>query len=294
MPNVNNRGKRAWWDAKAKMNSMRSRQKPVPHRGYGFDGSPIWKKLNMPGIFGETVWVNLAAEHPKITVLWQMLVLSIATAAAGTLIAKLIPEGAGNNAGNGIYVAGLVLILAIETIYQWLLRTATLATEEGVTAYAARDRSDIATEDMRRVLEQKRDTNETTLRRSLEPIERVSLLAIGLVVHLIAQRVGSENTAPDWAEMVNKDWAITLMLGFAGLLWQLKNQTHIGKLTKGERAEKILRVLGNNLLIATFTALPVISAGTLSILYFPWGVISIFLLALPILWYWNKVSRSIQ
>lgn len=286
MPNMTNRGKRAWWDAKATMNNMRNRQKPSLHRGEGFDGSSIWKKLNMPGIFGETVWVRLAAEHPKTTVLWQILALSIATAAAGTLIAKLIPEAAVNNAGNGVYIAGLVLILTIEAIYQWLLRTATLATEEGVTAYAGRDRPDIATKDVQRALEQNRDTNETTLRRSLEPIERVSLLAIGLVVHLIAQEVGGEDSVPDWA--------ITLMLGLAGLLWQLKNQTHIAKLTNGERTEKILRLFGNKPLIIAFTLLPVISAGTLSVLYFPWGTISIFLLALPVLWYWKKVRQSFQ
>ena len=99
---------------------------------------------------------------------------------------------------------------------------------------------------------------------------------------------------PDWAVMVNKDWAITLMLGFAGLLWQLKNQTHIAKLTKGKRTEEVLRLLGNNLLMVTFTVMPVVSAGILSILYFPWGMISIFLLALPILWYWKKVGPSFQ
>ena len=184
MPSVKNRRRRAWWDAKAKGNNMRGRQKPSARNGHSFDGSPIWKKLNMPGIFGETAWVKTAAQHPKTTVLWQILTLSIATAAAGTLIAKRIPEAVVNNAGNGVYIAGLVVILTIEAMYQWLLRTATLATEEGVTAYASRDRPDIATEDMQRALEQNRDTNETTLKRSLEPIERVSLLAIGLVVHL--------------------------------------------------------------------------------------------------------------
>ena len=166
-------------------------------------------------------------EHPLRVLVCQMALFSMVTAAAGTLIAMFLPEAAVNNASNGVYVLGLVLILVIETVYQWVLRACTLAGERGVVAIAEGNYPNLPMDHLREYLRNHRDGFESRMRRLFEPVEKVALISLALLVHLIAQ------DSPDvlLTRVSSEDWAITLLLGVAGLFWQLRNTDNISKLS---------------------------------------------------------------
>ena len=143
-------------------------------------------------------------------------------------------------------------------------------------------------------MEKQRQSNVDKLRRTVEPIERVSLLAIGIVTHLIALESIDANSPPLWAATLANDWAITLMLGLAGLLWQFKNQDHIKTLTRGTWLERALKRVGNKLPGIVIPLLAIASVGILSVVYWPWGILSAVLLIIGLIYFGVKMYRTLQ
>ena len=294
MPRPNSPGGRRWWDVRARANNERLREKGRNVRRPQSDNSLTLLKLSLSAIFSQTSLVKTASRNPKTILIFQILVLTITTASIGTLIAKLVPEAAINDASNGVYIAGLVFILLLETIYQWGLRAATLATEEGITAYVQVESPDTDAGGLRSELEKQRVTNEERLKRTLEPVERVTLLAIAILTHLIALESASGDETPAWAITLAKDWAMTLLLGAAGLLWQLKNQGHISTLTNGTWIERALRFSGNKLLIFIIPVEAIVSVVILTVAYYPWGTLSALPLLLGVTWYSKKMVEEVR
>ena len=294
MPHPRNRRSIGWWDRRARSNDLRRPDAPQNRRVERTEGVTTRPKLSIAGILSQTKFVNQAALHRKPMVYLQILALAVTTAAVGAVVARFIPESAIGGASNGVYIAGIVLILLIETVYQWGLRASMLATEVGLLAYANVEESQADVEGLKSQLESQRNSNVEKLRRALEPMERVSLLALALLTHLIAQESADKNDLFGWATMLAKDVSITLLLGLAGLLWQLKNQDHIGTLTSGPRVQRILRSIGNLLMIAVIPLQALGSIIVLSVLYFPWGMLAMLPLVTGVVWYRNlhRTSRE--
>ena len=280
------RRNRNWWDKNARASSRGPREKS--NRQGQRPG--IFKALSITGLFSNPKLMNTFSQHREVITVFQILSLAVVTASVGTLIAKFVPES--YITSNGVYIAGLVLILLIETIYQWGLYAAMLAAEEGVSAYSERE-TPKDTKALKSEMEKRRSSNVDDLRRTLEPIERVSLLAIGIMTHLIALQSIDANNPPPWKAILASDWAITLMLGLAGLLWQLKNQTHIYTLTKDTWVERSLKSVGNKLPVIVILMLAIASVVILSVSYWPWGLLSVLIL---IIWgvYYYKLYRNLQ
>lgn len=255
---------------------------------------PIGSRLSITHLLGETSIIDEVSLHPKTMTIFQIALLTIATASVGTLIAILVPDAASNNTSNGIYIAGLVLILLIETIYQWGLRAAMLATEAGISEYL---QGQVPKKDVPRLktyLETHRESNVKRLKLTLEPLERVTLLAIGIMTHLIVLESTREGETPTWATTLANDWAITVLVGSAGLLWQMKNQEHIATLTSGAWMERALQVVGDKLPAIVIPIQAIFSMAILSFVYFPWGMATILPLFLGFLWYRNKIAKATQ
>lgn len=286
------RGKR-WWDVRARERNVRPSERRRNLLRPQSSNSLTLLKLSLSAIFSQTNLVKAVSDHPKTILIFQILVLTVTTASVGTLIAKLVPEAAINNASNGVYIAGLVFILLIETIYQWGLRAAMLGTEEGIAAYIHAESPEADAGGLRQVLESQREPNEEKLKRTLEPVERVTLLAIAILTHLIALESTNGTDTPNWATTLSQDWAITVLLGSAGLLWQLKNQGHISTLTSGTWIERALRLIGNKLLVVIIPLEAVVSVIILSVAYYPWGTLSALPLLVGITWYLKKMAEDL-
>ena len=222
-------------------------------------------------------------EHPLRVFVCQLGLFSMVTAAAGTLIATFLPEAAVNNASNGVYVLGLVLILFIETVYQWVLRAGTHAGERGVVAIAEGNYPETQMDHLREYLRNHRDGLESRMRRLFEPVEKVALISLALLVHLIAQ----ESPDVPLTRISSEDWAITLLLGVAGLLWQLKNTDNINKLSAELRLESALAWLGEKFFLFGLPSVILGSIGVLGFAFFPWGFSSAFPLSVAF-WYTRK------
>ena len=136
-----------------------------------------------------------------------------------------------------------MLLLLIETSYQWLLRSAVLSIEKGALKIAAERFPWIPGSVRRSLLEKDRDVNEARLKRLFEPLQRVVLIAVGLSILFVAQQSG-DGPSPGWSRVLSTDWAMTLMFAFAGLLWQLKNTDNIGKLLEHLRIERYFTSFG--------------------------------------------------
>ena len=222
-------------------------------------------------------------EHPLRVLLCQMSLFSLITAAAGTLIAVFLPEASVNNASNGVYVLGLVGILFIETIYQWMLRAGTLAGERGVIAIAEGNYPDVPLDGLREYLRNDRNGFESRLRRLFEPVEKVGLLTLALLVHLFAQ----ESSDFALARVASEQWAMTLFLAFAGLLWQLRNTDNITRLSAEMRVEGPLAKLGERFYVFGLPVMTVASILVLGFAFWPWGFTSVAPLGLAF-WYTRK------
>ena len=244
----------------------------------------------MRAIFSHTKLMNGFSAHLKLMRIFQILFLTVVTASVGTLIAKLVPEAAINNASNGVYIAGIVLILLIETVYQWGIRAVMLAAEQGFSAYIQIESPESKVETVNAALKSQREPNEERLKGVLEPVERVGLLAIGIMTHLIALESANGTQTPAWVSTLSNDWAITLLLGLAGLLWQLKNQNNISMLTSGTWVERLLGTMGNKLIVTIVLVEAIGSVVILSVAYFPWGMWSGILLVVGLVWVLNIVA----
>ena len=176
------------------------------------------------------MFLDYVEAHPLQSLLCQIALLSVIAASAGTLIGHFVPYAVDSGVGKGIYVAGVVVILFFETVYQWLLRAATLPIEEGAVSLLTVRSPSTPSDKLRSALGSVREANEARLARLFEPLLRVGLIALALSVHFVAQTYGKLSQPPVWAETLTQDWAMTLMFGVAGLLWQLKNPDNIGKL----------------------------------------------------------------
>ena len=289
MPRQTSPKNRRWWDTGSRASNDALREEGRVGHGRQQSSSPTRSRLSLTGILSQTNVIKEVSLNPKQITIFQVLILTVTTAAVGTLIAKLVPEAALNTASNGVYIAGLVLILLIETIYQWGLRATILATEDGFSAYVQIESPGTDVAGLRSELEKRREPNEDRLRRTLEPVERVSLLAIGIMTHLIALESIEGNHTPPWAATLANDWAITLLLGLAGLLWQLKNQYNISKLTSETWVERLLILIGNRLLVIIIPIQALASVGILSVAYYPWGILSGLPLLLVAIWYFKKL-----
>ena len=294
MPRRTSPQNRRWWDIRSRTDKVSSRKGGKVRRGQQRGSPTSLRNLSLTAILSQTKLMKEVSDHPRTMTILQILVLTVTTASVGTLIAKFVPEAAINNASNGVYITGLVIILLIETIYQWGLRAAMLATEEGISAYIQIESPETDVARLTSELERQRESNEEKLKRTLEPVERVSLLAIGIVTHLIAVESSSGEQPPTWATTLADDWAITLLLGLAGLLWQLKNQSHISTLTSGSWVESLLRVVGNRLLIVVIPVEALGSVIILSVAYYPWGTLSVLPLSLGVAWYGKKLFGGPQ
>ena len=230
--------------------------------------------------------VRQVQEHPLRVLICQMGLFSIVTGAAGAVVALFIPEAAVNNASNGVYVSGLVLILLIETLYQWMLRAGSLVGEQGVVAIAESNYPDVPLDELQEYLRTHRDGFEARLRRLFEPVEKVALIALALLAHLIAQ----ESSDVAWARELSADWAVALLLAFAGLLWQLKNPDNISKLTTELKLERFLSIFGDRFYVFALPAVTVGSIAVLGIVFFPWGLISVAPLGAAF-WYTRQSLR---
>ena len=255
-------------------------------------GHPPRLDLSMRAIFSHTKLMNGFSAHLKLMRIFQILFLTVVTASVGTLIAKLVPEAAINNASNGVYIAGIVLILLIETVYQWGIRAVMLAAEQGFSAYIQIESPESTVETVNAALKSQREPNEERLKGVLEPVERVGLLAIGIMTHLIALESANGNQTPAWVSTLSNDWAITLLLGLAGLLWQLKNQNNISMLTSGTWVERLLGTMGNKLIVTIVLVEAIGSVVILTVAYFPWGLWSGILLVVGLVWVLNIVVTT--
>ena len=241
----------------------------------------------MPPGTWNPVFAEYVQAHPLQSLLCQIALLSVVAAAAGALIARFVPEVSESGVGKGIYVAGVLGILLVEAIYQWLVRAATLPVEEGAVSLMsvlAPSRSSLR---LRAALEETRDKNEPRLARVFEPLLRVGLVGLALSVHFVAQTYGKASSSPYWVEMLAQDWAITIMFGLAGLFWQLKNPDNIGKIMVGLGIQRHVATFGNYFWPAVVVGS---SLGSIAVLYwlFPWwGWIGVAPLVL-MLWFFIK------
>ena len=206
--------------------------------------------------------------------LCQVALLSVVTAGAGTLISKFVPDPSESGVGHGVYVGGVLLLLLIETAYQWLLRSAVLSIEKGALILGRERFPHISDYELRSVLQKNREDRETKLKRLFEPIQRVGLIAVGLSILFVAQRTGGE-TPPTWVEVLSKDWAMTLMFGLAGFLWQLKNPDNIGKLLEHLKIQRHVTFFGERFWVVGLVCPTLGSMFVICWWFWPWGVVSI-------------------
>ena len=273
------RRRRRETEVRVKSGTDRSRTRDSSNASHSNTQS-FWSRFTVPQIIGRPALLDDVREHPLRTALSQLVMMAIITAAVGTLVGKFVPDALLNNVSNGIYLAGLVTILLVETVWQWLIRAASLTAEEGIGIYARTRRWRISEEQVREFLESKRADIEAGLKRSFEPVERVGLILVAILVHLIAQKSVGVSPVPPWANTLSQDWTITLLLAFAGLLWQLKNPSNIDRLSAGLNLEKFLMKFGGIFWTILLVILVFGSMGVLSFLFFPWGLTSILLLVL--------------
>ena len=93
-------------------------------------------KLTVSSILARPELLDYFEAHRLSALLFQIVFLSVVIAGMGTLIVQFIPDLSPSGATNGIYAAGVVFLLLIETIHQWLLRSATLPMESGLESLA--------------------------------------------------------------------------------------------------------------------------------------------------------------
>ena len=164
--------------------------------------SPFWKAIAVSRILEQPAFLEFFEAHPLQSMLCQIALLSVVAASAGALIGRFVPGALDAGVGKGIYVAGVVVILFFETVYQWLLRSATLPLEKGAFSLLTARSPSSSPREIRSALESVRETNEARLARLFEPLLRVGLIALALSVHFVAQKYGKISPPPVWAEIL--------------------------------------------------------------------------------------------
>ena len=230
-------------------------------------------KLTVSGILAQPKLLDFFEGHQLVALLFQIVFLSVVIAGLGTLIVQFIPDLSPSGATNGIYVAGVVFLLLIETVHQWLLRSATLPMESGLQSLAGTRFPTTDPREFRSYLDRTRDSNEARLGRLFEPFQRVGLVAGGLAIHFLAQKAGGDSSPPSWAEVLSRDWVMTLLFGFGGFLWQLKNPDNIWKLLVGLRIQRHVMAFGEYFWVIALVVSTLGSLVALSWFLFPWGLI---------------------
>ena len=224
-------------------------------------------------IIGQPPLFEYFESYPFQSLLCQIALLSITTAGAGTLISKLVPDPSSNAVGHGIYVAGVLLLLVIETSYQWLLRSAVLPFEKGAVKLGKVRLPNISEEDLRTVLEKSRNSNEEKLKRLFEPIQRVALIAAALSLLFVGQQA-KDGLLLNMGEFLSQDWTMTVMFGLAGFLWQLKNPDNIGKLLEHFKLEGRLTSFGERFWVVGLVLPTLGSMSVIAWSFWPWGLVS--------------------
>lgn len=233
---------------------------------------PSIGRLSLSEIVGDTSVVEFTEARPLLSLLCQMTLLSVVTAGAGTLTAKFVPDASPSGIGNGVYVFGVVLLLIVEAAYQWLLRAAILPIEHGAVIISEQRFPSHSPSNLRSALETARDTNEARLNRVLEPLRGTVLVALALSLYFIVQGIGNAPTPPAWLETLSKDWAMTLLFAFAGLLWQLKNPDNIGKLLEHLKIQSRFSAFGERFWVLALVVPSIGSMAVISGFFFPWGI----------------------
>ena len=229
--------------------------------------------LTVSEIVGQPRLLGYFETHPLQSLLCQMALLSVVTAGAGTLISKFVPDSSFSDLGHGVYVAGVVVLLFIETIYQWLLRSAVLSIEPGLVTLGVARFHQLSEDQLRSFLERGREENEAQLKRVFEPLQRVGLIAVGLSILSVVQETRGD--APtEWLKILSRDWAMTLMFAFAGLLWQLKNTDNIKKLLEHLKIQHHLTSFGGRFWIWGLVCPTIGSMAVISWCFWPWGLAS--------------------
>ena len=224
-------------------------------------------------IIGRPPMFEYFESHPLQSLLCQIALLSVATAGAGTLISKFVPDPFVNGVGHGIYVAGVLALLVIEASYQWLLRSAVLSIEKGAVKLGRVRLPHVPEEDLRTVLVKGRDENEAKLKRLFEPIQRVGLVAAALSMLFVGQRA-KDGFLLDVGEVLSLDWAMTVMFAVAGLLWQLKNPDNIGKLLEHFKLEARFTSFGERFWVVGLVLPTLGSMSVIAWVFWPWGLAS--------------------
>ena len=222
-------------------------------------------------IIGQPPLFEYFETHPLQSLLCQIALLSVATAGAGTLISKFVPDPSSNGVGHGIYVVGVLALLVIETVYQWLLRSAVLSIEEGALKLGKNRLPNVSYGDLHAVLEMSRNDNEAKLKRLFEPIQRVGLIAAALSLLFVGQRA-KDGFLLDVSEVLSLDWAMTVMFALAGLLWQLKNPDNIGKLLDHLNLERRFTAFGERFWVVGLVLPTLGSMAVISWCFWPWGL----------------------
>ena len=263
----------------------RSRGSSVAARGTDSRGPNSAKiaidRLTVSEIVGHSLLLEYFETHPLQSLLCQIALLSVVTAGAGTLISKFVPDPSSSGVGHGVYVAGVALLLLIETSYQWLLRSAVLSIEKGAMKLGVERFPHLTEDALRSVLEKSRDDNEARLKRLFEPLQRVGLIAVGLSILFVAQRTG-DSSPLDWAEFLSRDWAVTLMFALAGLFWQLKNPDNIGKLLEHLKLQRRFTSFGERFWVIGLVSPTIVSMTVICWSFWPWGLGSLVPLLLAL------------
>ena len=252
---------------------------------------PSKGKLSLSSIVGDLGVLEFIEARPLLAMFCQMTLLSVVTAGAGALIAKFVPDASPGGIGNGMYVAGVVLLLIVETAYQWLLRAAVLPIESGAMMIGMQRFPSHSPNEFRSALENVRDTNEARLNRILEPLRGVGLVALALSIYFIAQGIGTAPNPPTWLGTLSDDWVMTTMFAFAGLLWQMKNPDNIGKLLLHLKIQSSFASFGERFWVLALVILSIGSMFVISLFFFPWGLASLVPLAVLV---WSFVKFRLK
>ena len=229
--------------------------------------------LTVSEIVGQPLLFEYFETHPLQSILCQIALLSVATAGAGILISKFVPDASSGGVGHGVYVFGVLMLLVIETLYQWLLRSAVLSVERGAFKLGRERFPGLSEEILGSVLLKGRDVNEARLKRLFEPIQRVGLIAAGLSILFVGQRA-KDGFLLDSAGVLSQDWAMTVMFALAGLFWQLKNPDNIGRLLEHLNLERRFTSFGERFWTLGLVVPTVASMGVISWCFMPWGLVS--------------------
>ena len=232
-------------------------------------------------IIGQPSLLDDFESRPLQSLLCQIALLSMATAGAGALIAKFVPDPSSSGVRHGIYVGGVVALLVIEASYQWLLRSAVLSIETGALKLGRIRFPHVPEEDLRTVLVKGRADNEAKLKRLFEPIQRVGLVAAALSMLFVGQRT-NDGFLLDVGEVLSLDWAMTVMFAVAGLLWQLKNPDNIGKLLEHLKLEDRLTSFGERFWVVGLVLPTLGSMSVIAWRFWPWGLASFVPLILAV------------